>query len=118
MSKKIKDLIQEGEIQKENNFEDFNTWKMKVQFFVEQKGSAKMVEEVEKELKKKAIWVDYIGSPKGFTDSAFRVHHESQLKNLISILEAMKQTKIAKKKKKVIKSKKRNFLSKVRIKNG
>ena len=93
----IRGLLEEGKkIQEEDNFKDYKEWKMKVQFNMEDLGTPIMKEEIRKEINKKPLWITYTNAPEGSLEAQFRTHDRSQLNNLISILKAANQIKLAK----------------------
>lgn len=86
---KINQLLTEGQsFVRSSNFSGYDSWKRKVQFFVEKIGTSSMIKEVEKEVNHNFIYIASLGSPSR-VDRQKNEHQKSQLKNLLSILTAI-----------------------------
>lgn len=90
--RKIKQLIEGGnKIAQTSDFSKYDTWKRKVQFFIEGIGSPSMVEEVNKEINRHFTYMTSTNSPSDDLDMQERRQQKSQLQNLLSILKAIKE---------------------------
>jgi len=89
--KKIDKLIEEGNLFVESsNLKGYDSWKRKIQFFIEKIGSPLMIEEVNKELNKKFFWITTTSSPQGDVGGQIFPQKIEQIKKVLSILEAIK----------------------------
>jgi len=91
MLNQVDQFLQEGkEMLDSGNVDDYDRWRKAIFFFVEKNGTPTMMKEIEKEVNRRPLWVAYPGQPEGELEQTFYTHKIGQIKEISSVLQALK----------------------------
>src|SRR3989338_10788374 len=89
MSNQVNQFLQEGNKMLESgNLDDYDRWRNAILFFVEQKGTATMIDKVKKEVNRGPLFITYPGDPTDLGE-VFHKHKLKQIKKIGSLLQAL-----------------------------
>lgn len=91
MSNQVEQFLQEGKNMLDSGkVDDYDRWRKAILFFIEQQGTPTMIKEIEKEVNRKALWIAYPSQPEGELEGMFYTHKIGQIKEISSVLQALK----------------------------